>query len=295
MLKSVVSLLALTSTLSWAAVIEGGSVDLSKNSLVLKVSYSGGCEKHDFNIELGDCYETAPVQCEARLVEDSHGDTCEMGASETLEFSLKDLGLNDPYYSSGRLTIQGDRGSKVTVKLPASSVSSNRSLNKTESLLLSTEYNHKLDSFCDTTIWRADIKWETTNEHVGASVTLRPEVQGSCEIAAIPNVMKCAIGTGVSGVYDDGSFNFDGECHDQKGIAYPVHGSDYRGWAKGLGWNGGRRPLRLRIRRDGVEDLVIPADKVGFEWSMNRQTESGPNGDRIRFPKTRVVLFPLAR
>lgn len=109
---------ALMGTPSFAATIEGGRIDISRGMLVLEVSYSGGCETHSFSIDMQGCREISPVDCDARLVENSRGDRCEMGAQETLKFSLRSLGLDKPYYSNGTLTIKGDRNSEVTIQLP---------------------------------------------------------------------------------------------------------------------------------------------------------------------------------
>lgn len=101
-----------------AATIDSGRIDFAKGSILLEVSYGGGCERHDFSLDLSACREISPVDCDAVLVEDTHGDICEMGMRETLEFSLHSLGLDKPYYSNGTLTIKGDSGSEVTVRLP---------------------------------------------------------------------------------------------------------------------------------------------------------------------------------
>ena len=70
------------------------------DSLILDVSYSGGCSPHDFYL-LGDCgwQASANPQMEAILVHDGHGDTCEAYLTQTLRFDLSPLrncgGLSD--------------------------------------------------------------------------------------------------------------------------------------------------------------------------------------------------------
>lgn len=105
-------------SLAIAAEVRSGYVDEARGLLTLEVVYSGGCKKHDFALELQLCRETFPVQCEAKLVDNTNDDFCEALVSEQVTFSLKAEGLSDPYYSRGSLRISGDRNTSVDVVLP---------------------------------------------------------------------------------------------------------------------------------------------------------------------------------
>ena len=60
--------------------------------LTLSVSYSGGCESHDFTfITSGVFLESNPVQLQAILAHDANGDSCEAWVTETYHFNISPL------------------------------------------------------------------------------------------------------------------------------------------------------------------------------------------------------------
>ena len=60
--------------------------------LTLNVSYSGGCESHDFTlITSGVFLESNPVQLQAVLAHDANGDSCEAWVTETYHFNVSAL------------------------------------------------------------------------------------------------------------------------------------------------------------------------------------------------------------
>ncbi len=116
-MKLMVFGLLLLSTVSFAAQIKSASV-VGKN-IHVQVVYGGGCEEHTFDLKLNPaCLETFPVQCSAELYHNSNGDACEAIISKNLIFSMKKLGVENPYFSRASLTITGDFNSTATVTLP---------------------------------------------------------------------------------------------------------------------------------------------------------------------------------
>lgn len=116
-----VFLSALVSMSSFAAQVENASVitrDDGSYALSIDVRYTGGCKKHQFQLQVGACFETMPVQCEARLVDLTSGDFCEAIRYETVEIGLDEAGLVESYFSNGSLTITGALGSEASVRLP---------------------------------------------------------------------------------------------------------------------------------------------------------------------------------
>lgn len=108
-----------------AAEVVSAKLDASKKNLLVDVRYGGGCKKHTFELQVGGCLESMPVQCSAKLVEKVEGgfDPCEAIIGDTVVFNLKKYGLADSYYSKGKLTITGDKNftgkpSTATVTLP---------------------------------------------------------------------------------------------------------------------------------------------------------------------------------
>ena len=59
------------------------------DTLVVTVSYSGGCEAHDFTLVVAGTFkESDPVQLTADLAHDANGDACEAWLTEELRFDL---------------------------------------------------------------------------------------------------------------------------------------------------------------------------------------------------------------
>ncbi|MXV84995.1 hypothetical protein F4X88_01610 [Candidatus Poribacteria bacterium] len=60
--------------------------------LTLSVSYSGGCEAHNFTlITSGGFLESNPVQLQAVLAHDANGESCEAWVTETYHFNVSPL------------------------------------------------------------------------------------------------------------------------------------------------------------------------------------------------------------
>jgi len=89
-------------------VVRSAKLDASKKNLLIDVVYGGGCREHVFELNVGDCVETVPVQCSAQLV-DLTTDYCESLIFTTVVISLEEAGLTDEYYRRAKLTIQGDK------------------------------------------------------------------------------------------------------------------------------------------------------------------------------------------
>lgn len=118
-----VSLLSLMATQSFGATVKSAKLDASEKNILIDVTYSGGCGKHDFSLKIGGCLESYPVRCSAQLVHKTD-DACEAMISETIVISLEKAGLTDSYYESASLTITGDKdwqtnkASQANVRLP---------------------------------------------------------------------------------------------------------------------------------------------------------------------------------
>jgi len=60
--------------------------------LTLNVSYSGGCEAHEFTLVTSGVFlESNPVQLQAILAHNANGDNCEAWITETYHFNLSAL------------------------------------------------------------------------------------------------------------------------------------------------------------------------------------------------------------
>ena len=62
---------------------------IDEDTLQINVSYSGGCEKHEFTLVASDTFlESFPVQLHVSLAHNANGDTCEAYPTEKYQFDL---------------------------------------------------------------------------------------------------------------------------------------------------------------------------------------------------------------
>lgn len=110
--------MSILSTNAFAVEVHSVRLDANQENLLIDVSYGGGCVKpHKFELKMGGCFESMPVQCNAQLIDRTTGDFCEAIVSDTAVINLKKVGITGGYYENGSLTIKGDRKS-VSVQLP---------------------------------------------------------------------------------------------------------------------------------------------------------------------------------
>jgi hypothetical protein len=94
------------------------SAEISGENLVVDITYTG-CGEVPATIEMNPtCLETYPVQCSADVKLIEHAGMCDAIIESRVEMSLESLGLNDPYYNEGQLTIRSNTDSYTTVTLP---------------------------------------------------------------------------------------------------------------------------------------------------------------------------------
>lgn len=65
------------------------STTITDDTLNISVSYSGGCEDHQFTLVVSDTFlESFPVQLHASIAHNANGDTCEAYPTENYRFDL---------------------------------------------------------------------------------------------------------------------------------------------------------------------------------------------------------------
>ena len=78
-----------------SAMVSGLTNSLAGDCLELKVSYGGGCEKHDFAMYWdGNWAESMPPQVNLFLYHNNHGDNCRALLNEKLVFDLQPVRYN---------------------------------------------------------------------------------------------------------------------------------------------------------------------------------------------------------
>jgi hypothetical protein len=80
-------------------------VTIEGNFMILKVSYSGGCEQHDFRLIGSEMLSKSlpPIRA-IQLVHNSKGDKCKSIVNETLKFSISNLAYK--YESGSKIKLQ---------------------------------------------------------------------------------------------------------------------------------------------------------------------------------------------
>lgn len=65
------------------------SATITDDTLTVSVSYSGGCEAHQFTLVASDTFlESFPVQLHVYIAHNANGDTCEAYPTEKYQFDL---------------------------------------------------------------------------------------------------------------------------------------------------------------------------------------------------------------
>ena len=65
------------------------SATITDDTLKVSVSYSGGCEEHEFTLVVSETFlESFPVQLHAYIAHDANGDTCEAYPTDNYHFDL---------------------------------------------------------------------------------------------------------------------------------------------------------------------------------------------------------------
>ncbi len=100
--------------------INGGRLNADKTNLRIDVTYTGGCEKHQFQLLMDACVNSSPVQCRMTLVDENENDACEALINETVEINLAKAGIQGSFYSSALLKINGPgQNNSLRIQLPA--------------------------------------------------------------------------------------------------------------------------------------------------------------------------------
>lgn len=113
-----------------AVEIAGVKLDAAKENLIVTVRHGGGCGEHNYELVIGSCLETMPVQCTA-TIKHTTSDFCEAYLTREAKFNLKKLGLNGKYYAGAALRIVGDGNTRAAITLPSGSTNTVTSGKKT--------------------------------------------------------------------------------------------------------------------------------------------------------------------
>ncbi len=98
--------------------IREGKYNADTKAIELEVIYGGGCKEHKFHLENKMCLESYPVQCpNIQLVDETTTDHCRAIVYKTISLTLKETGLDDPYFNGASLEINS-AGTSVKIKLP---------------------------------------------------------------------------------------------------------------------------------------------------------------------------------
>ena len=104
----------LFSNLASAAVVEDARINVDNQTIEIDVTYSGGCEQHQFEVKVRNCTRADQMTCIAELVDTTSTDQCRQIVQETIEVPSFDvLGK----MAIADLVIVGDNDSAVRLPL----------------------------------------------------------------------------------------------------------------------------------------------------------------------------------
>lgn len=84
------------------------STKISGNTLIMDISYTGGCAEHDFKLVGSEAIsKSLPPMRSVRLVHNANGDTCKATVKKTFKFDLTDLAYKKEAGSEIILNIEG--------------------------------------------------------------------------------------------------------------------------------------------------------------------------------------------
>ncbi|CAF4728771.1 unnamed protein product [Rotaria sp. Silwood1] len=98
--------------------IQDGRYNSKTKTIEINVQYGGGCAEHKFQLEVGTCLESYPVQCDAKLIDLTTNDYCEAFIQRKVLIGLHEAGLDNNYYTGASVLIHGARDSKALIVLP---------------------------------------------------------------------------------------------------------------------------------------------------------------------------------
>ncbi len=82
--------------------------EISGNTLIVRVSYSGGCENHQFDlVGSPNISKSLPPIRSIELVHNSNGDACKKKIEETLRFTISNLAYKQESGSVIKLNLNG--------------------------------------------------------------------------------------------------------------------------------------------------------------------------------------------
>ncbi|UJR11211.1 hypothetical protein I4U23_015392 [Adineta vaga] len=84
----------------------------------INLQYSGGCAEHKFELKMGTCRESYPVQCDAKLVDLTLDDYCDAIIGRQISINIQTVGLDTSYYTGASIQISGGANTKATIVLP---------------------------------------------------------------------------------------------------------------------------------------------------------------------------------
>ncbi|MCH2225227.1 MAG: hypothetical protein MK066_10710 [Crocinitomicaceae bacterium] len=91
------------------------SASIEGNILTLSLSYSGGCEKHVFDL-LGSfsVMKSLPAKRSIKLIHNANGDKCRKLVEETIKFDISDLAVAKQSGSEIVLLLDGYKGGELS-------------------------------------------------------------------------------------------------------------------------------------------------------------------------------------
>ncbi len=104
-------------TYSKSAEVKNAFYLSDENVISMAVQYRGRLPKHEFSIQLVQCFESLPASCIADLIDKTKDEGVAI-KFQIVSLPLAETPFNDSFYSNASLTIRGANGTSGTINLP---------------------------------------------------------------------------------------------------------------------------------------------------------------------------------
>lgn len=110
----IASIVLVFSHVASAAEVQDARLNIETQTIEIDVTYSGGCEQHEFEVKTRNCTRDASMTCVVAVIDTVNNDQCRQIVKETIEVpAFEYIGQAN----LGDLVIVGDNGSAIHLPL----------------------------------------------------------------------------------------------------------------------------------------------------------------------------------
>ncbi len=114
LLISLLAMIVSTGSLAQAAQVEDARINFNDQTIEIDVAYSGGCEQHEFDVQIRSCTRSTPMTCVVEVIDTTKTDLCRQIVQETVVVPAADYLAKAPLAD---IVIVGANNSAVRLPL----------------------------------------------------------------------------------------------------------------------------------------------------------------------------------